>query len=270
MGPVPTVPLPPDASLPVAIAVATLTALGAYYRRRRRRDRDVEPDAPPAPLTHDTDADRVAQVTITTSQALQSRAGTAPATSIARQLHAALTRAGLPHRITVVNATVTPPAEGTVGSGTPHWWADHGAAALQDAGVPVGDANLLLVDQVGGGGTLQRWLTVGAGGIDEPLRTAPRREGEAGASIFAALHEVGHAFGLAHDLDKSTAGKQHTGRGWNADDRWHLTPMNVDHGVTNACGRVVPTREFDEEVWELFYDSCTVSRWDPFVHRDRT
>lgn len=263
---------------------AVLAALGAglVWRRRTTDESGAggAPDAPadpPAdegeedllprpPLTHAVaDGPAQARITIVASRVLQARCGHAPARSIARQLHDALLAHDVPHRITVPAASgaAEPPAEGTVGSGTPAWWRDRGASILDAPG----DANLLLVDQVGGGGAYGRWAVVGAGGIDTDLPAADARAGPAADSLTAALHEVGHAFGVGHDLDADRAGDQHTGHGWNGRDGWHRTPMCVANGITNACGTPVPERAHDDVVQELHYTGCTIENWAPLRHR---
>lgn len=213
-------------------------------------------------------ADRVL-LTIATSKALASRTGAAPAESVARQFHRALEAADLPHRIEVHAALEpVPPAEGTVGSGAPGWWRREGERITRDADEAAGDANLLLVDQVGGGGTYGTWNVVGAGGCTIDLPAAASRSGPEGDSLSAALHEIGHTFGLPHDLDPDVPGDQHTGEGWNGDGAWHRTPMTVDHGVTNACGTAVPEREHNDVVQHLEFTDCTVESWNPFRHRN--
>lgn len=109
-------------------------------------------------------------MTCTFPRALQERCGTAPAETTTRQIHRALRQTGLRHRIDVVDAEPVPPAEGTVGSGSPAWWRDHGSEYVEPC-----EANPLLVDQVGVGGMYGQWCVVGAGGVETDLPAVDRR-----------------------------------------------------------------------------------------------
>lgn len=263
-----------------ALALAIL-GVGGYVRRRRGSgDTDDSPSAEPPsgglndpPFAYGPVAQH-AVVTIVASQTLHDRVGGAAARTAARQLHDALAAIDVPHVVRVPRASgaVDPPAESTVGSGTPAWWRERGGAllgehALGEADV-VGDANVLLVDQVTGGGTYGRWCVAGGGGLDADLPATGARDGPAGDSLSAVLHELIHAFGVGHDLDSEERGKQHTGLGWNEDGTWHRTPACVDNGVRNACGERVPGREHEAVVQELQYTGCTAGHLDPLRHRE--
>jgi hypothetical protein len=275
------------------VAAAVVALIYYVFRRRRQQsgekaaekpaeetEKEEDPDTPDEdetsekpdkelrireepPFTHGSPEDHQKLITITSSKALQNRVGEAPAPMMARQIHFALTMADLPHRVVVTDesGTVVPPAEGTVGSGAPAWWKNNGADKIS----AVGDANLLLVDQVGGGGTFNEWATVGAGGIHRNGMATEVRADPAGASLFAGLHELAHCFQVDHDYDQDEPGYQHTGIGWNGSDkRWHLHPMNYDHGVMNACGEEIPKREYDKTAYHLTFTDCTVK----YLRRD--
>lgn len=259
--------------LDVLGALAVLvTVAGAYLRReyKRRSDQsDADTDEPsetlPEPPFEFTRADAApSRVVIAASNQLRDKHGDAPAHTVARQIHAALSEYEIPHQVLVDNSEIDPPAEGTVGSGTPAWWRDSGAAHLQT----YGNANLLLVDQVGGGGTYGPWAVVGAGGIGVDLAAVQSLSGPDADCLSAALHELLHIYGVSHDFDDEANGKQHTGLGWNhrETETWHRTPACVDNDVINACGEAVPARRYDDTVQELMYSQCTVDHMDPLNH----
>lgn len=271
------VPLQLDA-LPVEVLGAlavVVTFVGALLRREYKR-RTGESETTEGKTTHeDTNGidyppfgfakpDATAsKIVLATSNKLASKHGSAPANTAARQIHYALKDHDIAHHVVVSDASIDPPAEGTVGSGTPGWWKENGADELDT----VGNANLLLVDQVGGGGTYGPWAVVGAGAIDKQYPAARASKSAVGDCLSAALHELLHVYGVGHDLDDSE-GKQHTGMGWNNDrhEEWHRTPACVDNGIVNACGDPVEGREYDTVVQELYYTGCTVEHMDPLNH----
>lgn len=244
------------------LAAAVIVFLGVLTVGFVQRYRMPETDTPPSPpikdvrSTDEFDGPTV-DVTITSSNQLLASNGRAPEQTVARYLAAAFEDAEHNYRIRCDFSAVNPPAEGTVGSGTPDWWRTKSLSETRSSA----HVDMLLVDQQGGGGTYGGRCVVGAGGIDENLPVREYGEGAAFGCIHAALHEVAHVLQIPHDLDDEQQGKQHTGEGWNENDKWHYTPMNVDNGVENNCGKHIPKREYDERVHHVRWTDCTAEKF---------